>query len=90
LRAAEVEMFRAADRYDVERPGLGNEFLAIVEHTLDGITAAPERWPLVDERHRRRLIKRFPFSIYYRLIGPTVVVVAIAHHKRHPDYWRRR
>jgi hypothetical protein len=38
----------------------------------------------------RRLIKRFPFSIYYRLIGPTVVVVAIAHHKRHPDYWRRR
>jgi hypothetical protein len=37
LRAAEAEMFRAADRYDADRHGLGNEFLAAIEHTLEGI-----------------------------------------------------
>ncbi len=90
LRAAEAEMFRAADRYDVERQGLGDMFLAAVEATLESIAASPARWPLVDERHRRRLVKRFPFSIYYRVIRSEVVVVAVAHHKRHPDYWRTR
>jgi plasmid stabilization system protein ParE len=90
LRAAEAEMFRAADRYDVERLGLGATFLAAVERAIEGIVDTPTRWPLVDDRHHRRLVKRFPFSIYYRLIGSEVVVVAVAHHKRHPDYWRKR
>lgn len=90
VRAAETEMFRAADRYDDERPGLGDRFLREVEHTLEGAVLAPLRWPLVDEQHRRRLVKQFPYSIFYRIVDDTVVVVAIAHHKRQPGYWRQR
>jgi hypothetical protein len=83
-------MFRAADRYDAEEPRLGDRFLACVEHALEGIILAPLRWPLIDDRHRRRLVARFPFSIIYRVDRDRPVVIAIAHHKRHPEYWRRR
>ncbi len=87
-------MLRAADRYDAERHGLGDDFLEVVGRTFDDISSSPLRWPLIDDRHRRRLVKRFPFSIFYRLLSPSagggVVIVAVAHHKSHPDYWRRR
>jgi plasmid stabilization system protein ParE len=89
-RAAEVELFRAADYYDDERPGLGGEFLEVVQTAFDSIAASPTRWPFVDARHRRRVLKRFPFSIFYRVVGPDVVVIAIAHHKLRPDYWTFR
>jgi hypothetical protein len=83
-------MFRAADRYDAEDPGLGDRFLASVERTLEGIILAPLRWPRIDDRHHRRLVARFPFSVIYRIEDDIPVVVAVAHHKRHPDHWRQR
>ncbi len=83
-------MFRAADYYDSQRTGLGDDFLAVVEQAIDDIAESPLRWQLVDDRHHRRVLRRFPFSIYYRRVGPMVVIVAIAHHKRQPDYWRHR
>lgn len=83
-------MFRAADRYDEEEPGLGDRFLASVERALEGIFLGPRRWPRIDDRHHRRLVARFPFSVIYRIVDDRPVVIAIAHHKRHPDYWRRR
>jgi len=81
-------MFRAADRYDEEELGLGDRFLASVERALEGIILGPRRWPRIDDRQHRRLVARFPFSVIYRIVDDRPVV--IAHHKRHPDYWRRR
>jgi hypothetical protein len=39
---------------------------------------------------RRLLLQRFPFSIIYRVESTWVLVVAIAHQRRRPGYWRRR
>ena len=90
LRAANVEMNHAADEYDAARPGLGDEFLAVVDTALTTIVGAPQRWLRVDERHHRYILKRFPFSILYRYNDAEVVFVAVAHHKRRPGYWARR
>jgi hypothetical protein len=57
---------------------------------VTSIEEGPQRWPLIDARHRRRLIRGFPFSIYYRVIDEAIVIVAIAHYKRRPGYWRSR
>ena len=90
LRAANVEMHHAADDYDGARPGLGDEFLAVVETALSTIVQSPQRWPRVDARHHRYIVKPFPFSIFYRFNDSEVVVVALADHKRRPGYWTRR
>ena len=45
-------------------------------------------WPRVE--HRACPVKRFPFRIVYRVVEGSVLVVAIAHAKRRPGYWKNR
>ena len=90
LRGASAEMNHVADEYDEARPGLGDEFLATVETAFNGIVQAPHRWPRIDARHQRYVLRRFPFSLIYRFNDAEVVLVAVAHHKRQPNYWSRR
>jgi len=89
-RRAQAELVEAADEYDRARPGLGDEFTVLVEQAIESILAAPQRWPLVDQRHRRYLLRRFPYSIFYRFDEAEIIVVAIAHRRRRPGYWSRR
>ena len=35
---------------------------------------------------RRFLLRRYPFSIFYRINSEVIEVVAVAHQKRRPDY----
>jgi len=39
---------------------------------------------------RSAKVDRFPYRIVYLVIGEDVDVVAVAHAKRRPAYWRRR
>ena len=70
---------RAADRFE-----------EAVERALDDIVEAPERWPSCDRRHRYHLLRKYPYSIVYRLVDETVVVVAVAHARRRSGYWKGR
>jgi toxin ParE1/3/4 len=89
LRGAHVEMNHAADEYDEATPGLGDDFLATVETAFNAIVQAPQRWPRIDDRHQRYVLRRFPFSLIYRFSDAEVVLVAVAHQKRQPNYWAR-
>jgi toxin ParE1/3/4 len=39
---------------------------------------------------RRVLLRRFPFFVVYRVRGDNVQIVAVAHARRRPGYWRAR
>ena len=39
---------------------------------------------------RKALIKRSPYSVYYRSRADRVVILAILHNKRNPDTWKSR
>jgi toxin ParE1/3/4 len=56
------------------------------------IAEAPQTWPLVSKRRqiRRFLLARFPFAVLFLVVPDGVVVLAVAHTKRRPFYWRRR
>ena len=55
----------------------------------------PTRWPLFpgvdpDLAVRRKVLRRFPYSVAW-LVEPTgIVIVAVAHGKRRPGYWLDR
>jgi plasmid stabilization system protein ParE len=83
-------MNEAADDYDEARPGLGDDFLEGVERAISIIVDAPHRWPRVDRRHHRFVLRRFPYSIFYRFNETEVIVVAVAHHRQRPRYWSGR
>ncbi len=52
--------------------------------------AHPEAGERVGHEVRRKVLQRFPYSILYTAERWRVWVVAVAHHKRKPDYWRSR
>jgi len=45
---------------------------------------------LIDSTIRRCLIKRFPYSILYGINVDMIVIIAIAHLHRKPNYWQGR
>ena len=90
LREAEEEMKRAKLYYERKVPGLGDKFLDELELGFFQIQSNPERWPKMDQENRKYIIKRFPFKIIYRIDPNVVIIIAIAHHKQKPDYWRKR
>jgi len=88
LAAADVE---AGYRwYESQRAGLGEEFLSAVQAALQNAVSGPQSYPLVHRDKRRVLLRRFPYSLIYRLVENQVVVVACLHGSRHPRIMRRR
>jgi len=71
--------------YAERSPRIAQEFEREIERCLRLISEKPESWPKYDEKHRRFLTRRFPFSIIYRLLHDQIMV--IAHEKRRPKYW---
>lgn len=86
-----VEEAAAARLWYAERSqSAGDSFLAELDHGIESISAAPERFPLFVHGTRRYLFQRFPFQIVYRLTNSLIEIVAVAHGRRRPGYWRSR
>ena len=91
-KAAEQEMLVAADWYEDRQPGVGRDFLDAVDVTFRLVQSLPgvgsaSRW---EEDVRNISLEGFPFSVVYRELEDAVYVIAVAHDKRRPGYWRSR
>jgi plasmid stabilization system protein ParE len=80
----------AARWYGERSATVHDSFVAEIERVLRLIVAFPDRWPRYGPRHRRMLVRRFPFSVVYLETGDRLWVVAVAHAKRKPLYWVKR
>jgi plasmid stabilization system protein ParE len=90
LSPAEEEMTEAALFYESRVNGLGSDFLDDVQHAIDRLSEYPHSGELIDSSLRRALLHRFPFSLIYAVERESIVVIAVAHHGRVPEYWRSR
>ncbi len=87
---ADTELTEAAQYYESRRPGLGSDFLAEVERALDQILTNPEASRKIGGRVRRKSLWRFPYNLIYAVSPERIRIVAFAHQKRRPFYWRKR
>jgi len=63
------------------------DFHSDLKAIIDRIKAWPESFPLIHDDHRRAILRRFPFQVVYRIqVAEQVRILAIRHHKRHPDF----
>lgn len=95
LEAAAVEAAEAAAWYEARRKGLGAEFRSEFEFVFDrlregGLPGTPWAGGLGERGVKRLLMQRFPFSVVFVATGEGVTVLALAHHRRKPGYWRDR
>lgn len=88
--AAEIDYTDSLNWYAARSVDIANDFDAEFDRALSKIANAPECFPLCDARHRYFLLRRFPFRIIYRIIHDDVVVIAVAHTSRSPNYWADR
>ena len=87
---AEIEFEQASLFYESRMVGLGKSFVSEVERTISLIREFPDAGTVVGPARRRVLVDRFPYSIIYQRRPDSVAIVAIAHQRRRPSYWRRR
>ena len=87
LAPAEIEMFEASAYYEMQVDNLGRNFLTIIEKAIKEIAENPRTWPEMDDGIRRRIVRRFPYSVLYRIHIDEIIIVAIMHHKQKPKYW---
>jgi plasmid stabilization system protein ParE len=85
------ELRDIVDYYNHCSDGLGVDFLTDFEQQIFRIVSNPERWVFVESDIRRALMRRFPYSIYFRVVSEqTLRVLIVKHQRRHPDYGEDR
>jgi len=90
LPEAEEEMNEAARFYERRKKALGLKFLNAVERTIISILAHPRSGLALSPSIRRRIVRGFPFGVLYGIQSEKIVIVAVAHLKRRPGYWKGR
>lgn len=91
LTEAAAELDDAAAWYERRQQGLGSRFLRYVEDALSRIQERPRSG--IRHQHtsfRFLLTKRFPYVIYYLEQDDVILIAAVAHAARQPDYWKDR
>ena len=86
----ERDLDEAATWYEERRSGLREEFLEEIGSALSRVQGNPRLYPVVHLDIHRAPVRRFPYGVFYALIGDEIHVLAVVHDARHPSVWRRR
>jgi len=76
--------------YENALESLGLQFISELEIGFDAISYALVTWSTFEHGFRRHLLSRFPFSIIYKEKEHQVLVLAVMHNSRNPEYWKER
>jgi len=87
---AEAEFIAAAQYYEGQAENLGFDFISAVERSYQRLMTFPESGHPFGRRLRRVLVPGFPYGLLYRANPDRIFVVAVAHVRRRPGYWRHR
>jgi plasmid stabilization system protein ParE len=92
---AREEYAAAALWYAERNPEAAERFRLLIRGSEDAVQDAPDRSPFVPKvpRHlevRRHVLQDFPYSLVYVELTNEILIVAVAHAKRRPGYWRNR
>jgi plasmid stabilization system protein ParE len=78
------DMADARDWYESRSDGLGEEFVRMTYAAFEELVEFPEKHEVVYGSHRRALLRRFPYSVYYVIGQDTITVYGVFHTSRDP------
>ncbi len=90
LPPAEEELLEAISYYAAIQSELGIRFEGAVAEAVRNLVANPERGAPRSRSTRRWLVKSFPFGVIYRVSESEILIVAVAHQRKRPEYWAGR
>lgn len=86
-RLARQELEDAIRYYELEYSGLGRRFKEEVRKSALRIATYPEAWSIERGEIRKCLLHKFPYKLMYSVEENHILVIAVAHQHRKPDYW---
>jgi toxin ParE1/3/4 len=89
------EVDEATFYYETREEGLGEQFSESLRQCVLAIEANPHRYARVESSSPGRVLRnlsleRFPYRVIYEARPEGIVVIAVAHHRRRSNYWKRR
>lgn len=90
LVSAELELDEALGHYAKINPRLVTDLLNEVTRAKGFIREFPLASASIGRTLKRCNLQRFPYALVNRVADKEILIVAYAHHKRRPDYWRER
>ena len=91
LTSAAVQDLALAERWYLdEAPHVLASFEEEIDSTFGLISDRPELYQTVESTVRRAPVRKFPFSVFYRILPEWIEVVAVMHQSRDPRTWQRR
>jgi toxin ParE2 len=69
---------------------LAQDFLDQVHLAIDRIQTFSKAWQPVSSSVRRCRLKRFPYGLVYKSSASGVLILAVMHLRRAPEYWAYR
>ena len=87
---ARRELLAEVAYYNNKESGLGDRFLVAAKEATARALSYPLTGTPASEKTRRMFLKDFPFALVYRPDKNGIVIFALAHHARRPEYWRNR
>ena len=82
-----LEMDDAVKYYNEQLDGLGKKFYNEIVITIGLVKLFPDSWNQCSPNTRKAIIKTFPYNLIYATDSETIVIIAVAHHHRKPEYW---
>ena len=87
---AEAEVLQALEWYVQRSPLAARAFVHELTSVVRLAARSPMTWPRTFGNTRHILFPRFPFDLVFRLKGDEIEIVAVAHQRRRPSYWKDR
>jgi len=87
LKLAKLEFHDAISYYEMEQKGLGRKFELDIKYSINRIKRFPNAYVKIQDEIRKCVLHKFPFNIVYSIEENHIIIIAIAHHHRIPDYW---
>ena len=90
LPDAEAELKEAFNWYRQRSHLAANGFRNAVFAAVDSLERTASMRPKTEDGFSYIVLERYPYTVYFDVTNNEAIVVAIAHHRRRPSYWRSR
>lgn len=85
-----TEYAEAVQYYVEQRAEVAQAFIDAVEDAIYRLRESPTRYISIDEDVRRCMTRRFPYGILYTIEQDYILILAVMHCSREPEYWKNR
>jgi toxin ParE1/3/4 len=90
-RAARRELRDAVRWYGTRSQEAASRFVSDLDHAFERLLTSPDACNLFEDGYRYLHLRDFPYHIIFEVKSrDTRLIVAVAHDRRRPRYWRRR